>query len=177
MKGKVPDLIISKAVDIWCKKLLTPVFDNGDNSIHGAMTHTLALMNIRNDKEKIPNIAARVETFRQVLTAELIRLRDEPQSGEILSPWLDVDYGPCKVLGNAADKAGIPHSQFSCKSSVSMRAGSLAVSFGYGAPRTNYYPLPDGRWLLTSITANDAEMDKVISSVMGGNPLGLSVEV
>jgi len=51
-----------------------------------------------------------------------------------------------------------------------------AVSFGYGAPLTNYYPLPDGRWLLTSITANDAEMVKVISSVMGGNPLGLSVE-
>jgi len=177
MREKVSDLVISKAVDIWCKKLFNPVFDNGDNSAHGGMTHMLATMNIQNDKAGIDDMAARVEKFRQVITAELVRLRDQPQDGEYFPSWLDADYGPCKVLGDAADKAGIPQSQFSCKSSVSMRANSLSVAFGYGAPNTNYYPLPDGRWLLTSITADDAEMGKIINSVFGGNPLGLAVEV
>lgn len=173
MREKISDLIISKAVDIWCKKLFVPIFDNGDNSVHGGMTNMLATMNIQNDKAGIDDMPARVEMFRGILTAELHRLRDSPY----FPYWLDVDYGPCKVLRDAADKAGIPQSQFSCKSSVVMRPGRLSVRFGYGAPNTNYYPLPDGKWLLTSINADDAEMQKVIDSVMDGNHLGLAVEV
>jgi hypothetical protein len=176
MREKVSDLIISKAVDIWCKKLLTPVFDNGDNSIQGYPAYMLATMNIQNDKSKIDDMEVRVEKFRQILTDELIRLRDIPADKEYFPPWLDVDYGPCKVLGDAADKAGIPQSQFSCKSSVFMRSGGLSAHFGYGANDINYYPLPDGRWLLTSITADESEMGKIIDSVMGSNPLGLVVE-
>jgi hypothetical protein len=177
MREKISDLIVDKAVDIWCKKLFVPVFDNGDNSAHGGMSHMIATMNIQNDKAGIDDISARVEKFRGIITAELMRLRDSPADKEYFPSWLDVDYGPCAVLGDAANKAGIPQSQFSCKSSVSMRANSLSAKFGYGAPGTNYYPLPDGRWLLTSITADDAEMGKIIDSVMGGNPLGLAVEV
>jgi hypothetical protein len=176
MRVKVSDLIIRKAVDIWCKKLFVPVFNNGDNSVHGGMVLMLATINIQSDKALVDDMPARVETFRQVLTAELVRLRDEPLDKEHFPPWLDVDYGPCRILGAAADKAGIPQSQFSCKSSVSMRANSLSAHFGYGVPDTNYYPLPDGRWLLTSIKADDAEMEKIICSVMDGNPLGLAVE-
>lgn len=176
MREKVSDLIICKAVDIWCKKLFVPVFDNGDNSNHGFMTHMLATMNIQNDKAGVDDMSALVEKFRIILTAELFRLRDNPLDKEYFPPWLDVDYNPCYVLGDAADKAGIPQSQFSCKSSVSMRTNSLSAKFGYGAPNTNYYPLPDGRWLLTSITADDTEMQKIVNSVMGGNPMGLVVE-
>lgn len=176
MREKVSDLIISKAVDIWCKKLLAPVFDNGDDSPGGAFGSALAIMNIEADKVAAGNMKVRVEDFRKILTADLMRLRDEPVYGERFPTWLDVDYGPGKVLGDAANKAGIPLSQFSCKSSVAMYSDKVSVSFGYGASSTYYYPLPDGKWLLTSISADSDEMAKVITSVMNGNPLGLLVE-
>lgn len=176
MREKVPDLIISKAVDIWCKKLFNPVYDNGDNSEHGAIGHMLATMNIQKDKSKITDLAGSVEKFRKVITAELIRLRDSPAKNEHFPSWLDVDYGPCKVLGDAADKAGIPPSLFSCKSAVLMRPRSIAAHFGYCGNYVYYYPLPNGGWLLTSITADAAEMVKIINSAMGSNPLGLLLE-
>ena len=95
-------------------------------------------------------------------------------SDEYFPKWLDVDYGPCKELANAADKAGIPKSQFSCKSTVSMHDNHVSTSFGYGAENINHYPLSDGSWLLTTLSGSD--MDKVKQSALDGNPLGLTIE-
>ena len=50
MSTKVNDLIIERAVDLWCRKLHSPVFDNGDDSAHGFMTSAFASMVIENDK-------------------------------------------------------------------------------------------------------------------------------
>jgi hypothetical protein len=93
---------------------------------------------------------------------------------EYLNPWLDVDYNPCEELARAADHAGIPHSQFSCKSSVYMRMDYVSTSFGYGVDDTYHYPLPDGGWLLTTLQGPD--IDKMIKQIMSGNFMGLTVE-
>jgi hypothetical protein len=169
---EIPNEIITRAVELWCRSLLTPVFDNGDNTSTGAIGYTIATMNIQNDKSKIDDIEERVEKFREILTKDLLALRD----GEGHFPrWLDVDYGPCEVIAKAADKAGIPHSQFSCKSSVSMSPEKVSASFGYGGEHVNHYLLVDGRWLVTTLYGG-SDMDKIFDNVLNGNTLGLEVE-
>lgn len=176
MKVKIPDLIIHKAVDIWCKKLHCPTFDNGDDSEAGGINHALADINISNEKSKIPNMGMRIEKFRKVLTSELIRLRDNPNKWEYFPYCLDVDYSPCKLMQKIAEEIDIPERQFSCKSDVYLFYNKVSCSFGYGAPNINYYPLPDGKWLLTTISADEFEMSKIINSVMNGNILELKIE-
>lgn len=171
MKEEISNQIISRAVDLWCKKLFKPVFDNGDDSEVGAIGGILATVNIQRAKNGIDDLQARVEVFRKTLIESLIETRD---SEDYFNRWLDTDYHPSPELAKAADIAGIPHSLFSCKSSVMMREGCVTSSFGYGADNQNHYPLPDGRWLITTLSGSD--MDKVIDQVMGGNLMGLTVE-
>jgi hypothetical protein len=179
-KENITNKIIMRAVELWCRKLLNPKFDNGDDSDTGCMTHMLATINIQNDKNRIPDLSASIEKFRTVLTEKLIQLRDNPAEGEYFNTYLDVDYRPCLILAEAADIAGIPHSMFSCKSSVSMdryfpeATGRVSTSFGYGAPHIYHYPLPDGRWLMTSLNGEDINL--VINDVMVNNNLGLPID-
>ena len=166
---KVSDKIIHRAVDLWCKKLHTPVFDNGDDSANGGMSMALASINIMNDKPD--DMESKVEVFRKSLTDNLITARDE---SDYFDSLLSVDYGPCKSLAEAADIAGIPGSQFSCKSTVYMSEDFVGVSFGYGAEDINHYPLPDGGWLKTTLRGSDINL--VIDSISNGNPLDMDVE-
>jgi hypothetical protein len=171
MNDKPNDRMIKRGVDIWCKKLFTPVFDNGDNSEAGGMAHVLATMNILNDKAKIDDMPEKVEIFREALTDILIKERDE---NEYFRGWLSVDYGPCTQLHDAAEIAGIPDSQFSIKSDVSIRCDCVSTSFGYAADHIYHYPLEDGKWLLTSLSGSD--IDKIIASASKGNPLDFIIE-
>ena len=80
MKEEISNQIISRAVDLWCKKLFNPVFDNGDESEAGAIGGILATVNIQNAKNKIDDLRARVEVFRKTLTESLIKTRGKPSS-------------------------------------------------------------------------------------------------
>ncbi len=44
-REKVSDIIIERAVELWCRALRKPKFDNGDNSDAGFFTTGLAYMN------------------------------------------------------------------------------------------------------------------------------------
>ncbi len=171
-----PDKIIKKAVDLWCKQLLSPFFDNGDNSFIGMMGQALATMKIEADRSKIEDMERRIEVFREALTEELFRLRDCPEQDEYFQTWLYVDYHPCPLLAMAADKDRIPHSQFSCKSNVHIRPKFIASRFGYGADYLYHYPLEDGRWLVTTITGSDDEMSKIFNHVLNGNELDFYID-
>lgn len=169
---KVSDKMINKAVDVWCKKLLIPVFDNGDDSAIGAMSHMLSTANIQHDKAATSDIESKIEVFRISLIDRLVKARN---SDDYFPCWLDVDYSPCKTLAESADKAGIPHSQFSCKSSVSVWDKHISASFGYGAETTFLYPLSNGKWLKTNLTGG-SDLDKIFNHVLDGNELGFEVE-
>lgn len=166
------DKLINKAVDIWCEALKQPKFDNGDGSITGAMTHLVANDLIAKTNESEPELDKKILLFKEYLTAYLIE--KSKKEGSYFWESLSCDYGPDKNLQFAADKACIPHVLFSAKSSVDINETFLEVKFGYGVKNTNYYPLPDGRWLKTTLRGDD--MEKVINSVINGNPLGLEVE-
>lgn len=170
-KPKATDRIIDKAVDIWCKKLYSPEFDNGDNSVSGVMCHSFALMNMEANKKSVSNMDDQVSTFRKHLSSKLKQQRDDD---EYFAAWLDVDYYPCAILSEAAEAAKIPPSLFSIKSHVSIKCNHVAASFGYGAMTENHYPLPDGKWLVTDLSGND-DLALVINHVIHGNQIGLKV--
>lgn len=172
MKEKVDEMLIKRAAELWGRKLYTPVFDNGDDSLQGALTAGLASMNIDADKEGINNMPKRIEVFKKVLFDNLVNAQND--DNQYLDRFLSVDYGPCKSLADAADTAGIPYSQFSVKSTVYINAGYVSTSFGYGAEDVNHYPIPDGRWLMTTLRGSD--MDKVIKHVINDNSMGFDIE-
>lgn len=171
MREKATDKAIERAVDIWCRALHNPKFDNGDKSDSGFFGMALSSSNSQNDRNGI-DMSELVGKFKVELTAELKRLRD---SEDYFPSWLDSDYGPCKILGEIADKVGIPHSQFSYKSSVSIHDDYVSCSFGYGAPRIYHYPLPGGKWLVTDLCGH-SDLEKVKQHVLDGNSIGFTLE-
>jgi hypothetical protein len=184
----VPDIIIDRAVDLWCRALHQPTFDNGDRSLTGFLGMGLAGMLADTEIKKVSDWAATIEKFRHELSTKLKFLRDNegrPRPAEDIERdkaagerWvadtyychhiLSVDYHPGRELAAAADRAGVPHGAFSIKSSVHFEAEYVIAHFGYGAPAIYHYPLPDGRWLLTQLSG--ADMPKVIEYVLGGAP-------
>lgn len=183
---KISDRIIEKAVDLWCEKLMSPSFDNGDRSEQGFLGMGMAAQLAENARTK--DHAERVEKFRTVLTEKLKFLRDNEgqpiREGEpdpeissgfegtgitpvyYFGPYLDVDYRPCRVLAYAADEAGISHRLFSIKSSVYMFHEWVNTSFGYGVPDTYYYPLEDGKWFVAGLRG--ADIEKIITAFKDG---------
>ena len=170
MEQKISDKIISKAVDLWCQALQDPRFDNGDRSTVGVITGALASMNMARDKASVPAPDQAIEVFRSSLTNILKTSQDE---NGCLNSWLSCDYHPGEELAQAAKDAGIPLSQFSCKSSVSLYPDSIQSSFGYGTPHTYHYPV-EGGWV--SVRLSGADIGIVLDSVLEGNPLGLTFE-
>lgn len=168
---KIPDYIIERAAELWGRKIHRPVFDNGDQTRLGGYGMALATLNIHADKENIHDMEERVEKFKKSLIDALITTRD---SGEHFNTFLDTDYHPCKELVVAADEAGIPYSQFSCKSTVHMMEDCVSASFGYGAENIYHYKMPDNSWLITTLRGSD--IAKIIDLIMGGDDLGLTIE-
>lgn len=164
------DNLIEKAVDIWCKAIHNPIHDNGDDSEQGFMGSLLISMNTQSSKEGMSNIVKQVEIFRDELTS---RLKGQNENDR-LNRWLDVDYHPCSLLMECAEKADIPANMFSIKSCVAIYDDHIDVRFGYSAKSVKYYPLPDGRWLLTSLSGDD--ISKIIKHVMDSNSIGFEVE-
>ena len=60
-----------------------------------------------------------------------------------------VDYHPGAELEAISDIAGLKSSIWPIKSNLEMGADCASASIGYGRPYTYYYPLDDGRVLIT----------------------------
>ncbi len=132
------------------------------------MLHTARIQD-----EKPDGMDVRVEIFRKSLTETLIKKRE---SKEYFEYFLDVDYTPCKELCDAANIAEIPHSQFSVKSSVVMYENFVQISFGRGAKHINLYPLPNGKWLHTTLMGSDVDMNMIIDYISEGKPINFIIK-
>lgn len=180
------DAIIERAVELWCRALQRPKFDNGDKSETGFFGAALHNSNANHDLAKIDDFTASVERFREILVAKLKFGRDNEgqPTGKQLSYGpetvrfdrdLNTDYGPDQALGDAATEAGLPHSVFSWKSTVSFYSPThVRSSFGYAAPDMNHYPLSGGRWLICELTGS--QMPVIIQAVEDGRLPELTVE-
>jgi hypothetical protein len=169
---KTPDLIIDRAVELWCRALHRPRFDNGDSTDRGGMAMALHTINAGHDADTVDDMAAAVERFRTILSSKLKSARD---NGGRVNRYLATDYGPEHELADAAKEAGVPTSLFSWKSSVSFYSDEyVSASFGYGADDVNHYPLPSGGWLICGLRGTN--MPAIIKAVEEGRLPELTVE-
>lgn len=147
-------ILIERAVEIWKHLLRNPVFKNGDETQAGAMVAVFAVL-----ARRCPPTEERLEQFGSVL-GELLA------NSERRDAYMSVDYGPEGVLKQAAERSGLT-ADWPCKTSVWVGEDSLRVTVGYGSESQNHYQLPDGRWLVTTLSGS--EINKVIKLVMEGN--------
>lgn len=183
---RVPDLIIDRAVELWCRALATPLHDNGDRSEAGFITRGMAAMNAESAIAEVDDYAAAIERFRERLSTTLKFQRDNEgkPTGETnswgdvhyhLERHLETDYRPCETLAAAAREAGVPAKAFSWKSDVSFWADDhVSSKFGYAAQTLYHYPLSDGSWLICELRG--PQMPLIIKAVEEGRLPELTVE-
>ena len=149
--------IVDRAVELWKRMLKNPKFDNGDPSPSGFFAGAMA--------KTIPNNATDeiLQVFGENLKTALMNPEPEYKQ-EFFHSSLGVDYGPDKVLHDAANKAGLKM-EFPWKTSMSLWTEHVSVSAGYGAERVYHYPLADGRWLMTTLCGSD--ISKIIAYCEG----------
>lgn len=114
---------INAAVAWWVTVMADPKQDNGD-AMCNAMMGMCA--------ESMP------KPTNGNMSKFVVELRDRlaKMSEDDLARGLHVDYGPCRVLAEAAEAAGIKVNMntFPCKTNMWIKKGSVEVSYGYGAP-------------------------------------------
>ena len=76
--------------------------------------------------------------FEEVLKAKIIE--EMNRMGRVT---LSVDYGPCMMLAESADEAGIDYSMFPCKTTMWISDGKVSVSHGYRADVKDLYVKKD----------------------------------
>jgi len=186
LSAPVSDLLIERAVELWCRALRSPKFDNGDNSERGFFASGLAGINSDAAAAEVDEFDQAVGRFRKILVDKLKTSRDkngQPTGEEgprgprhyYFDPDLRTDYRPEDEMAEAATEAGIPHNLFSWKSSVHLYwPDAVCASFGYGAPEVYHYPLSGGRWLITMLRGQD--MPSIIKAVEEGRLPEFQVE-
>lgn len=143
----IGDRIASKAASIWCRLLRNPKFDNGDKSDRGfmcmLMQEEIAERDGTGGIDEFGSLFARYAQCRAHVSAH-------------------IDYGPDTDLRLLAEQAGMKTSRFPIKSGMNVDAHKINVRVGYGAQGDCYYPMPDGRWLVTSLYGTPDDMANII---------------
>lgn len=122
------EAIAQKAAKWWADHLRQPVtvLDNGDNSETGAMTFVMAM--ILQGVEKGKQDPATIDKFEQELAKKIQTLTGK---------WITVatDYGPDKILSDAAECAGLRLGMTTLpwKTIMWIEGDRILVAEGYGA--------------------------------------------
>jgi len=130
----------SAAAKWWRDRLERPTFDNlGKTRWHpsergAAMAEMMAMMLAKPQKQQ------RLDAFEAALKAKLLSFKE----GDYFH-YLGVDYGPDRILSEAADAAGITNdglTTFPWKTSMwfDLKAGTITAAIGYGGERRQVWP-------------------------------------
>jgi len=157
VKNKVPDYIIERAAELWCRALRKPKFDMGADSFNGVMSQVMAGMVAEHAQKSTSDLDARIDAFGVALANNLKFLRDVedrkaiPEGREKYFTYdLYTDYAPNQVLRDAAADSGILIDLFPWKSSVRMSVcvgylmSQLALGTGHLRQSIIVYQTVDG---------------------------------
>jgi hypothetical protein len=117
------------AASWWGETVCKPAFNNGDNSLDGAVTQLLAHLGTKQIDSDTK------EKFIAELTNE-IELKLASAKGNII---VSVDYGPDKILSDAATSVHMTKLNFPLKTTMWINMNSIIVSSGYRAPIKELY--------------------------------------
>ena len=120
----------------WRRALEHPRYDNGDNSVMGAIVMMMAMMA---NQEKSPEV---LDQFEVELASDLEkRLEDCSDYGVSLG----VDYNPDQILWSAAERTGMDwreNSSWPWKTHMWVKSNEITVSAGYRAPTEVIWSAP-----------------------------------
>lgn len=120
---------IDKAVNWWAKQLGSPTFKTLSNEERSDPSTAPAAI-----AEGMAMMLAKDITYEQ---GEVFKtaLRESLTGRDVMRWELSVDYSPTNTLGDAAQKAGIPLTNFPWKTNMSFGDdGSVKVALGYRSP-------------------------------------------
>ncbi len=169
--------IVDRAVEIWIRALRNPTYDVGlskDPSPSAgmglALMHMVASnLNKNNQEEEV--LAKFGQELKKLLMNKQVSVHNPNYVRYI--KILDVDYHECETLSQAAKAADLKM-MFPTKTTMHIYDDCVEMKMGYAAPYDRHYPLPDGRWLITSLTGKDIQ--HVIHHFATGEPLKLEIE-
>lgn len=115
---------IEKAVNWWAEKVGgSQPHSNGDDGLASVMACMMA------DVGRKPVSKVQIATFKEELAKRIAEAGDRSQI------FLSCDYGPCKMLSESAEIAGINVLNFPFKTDMTIRDGKeVLVSDGYARP-------------------------------------------
>lgn len=123
----------------WADKLRgKPMHDNGDRTGQSVVAMLLADVIAMQHNAEEPQFSR----FQEILA---IKIQKEIEKGWYHQISLGCDYGPCFILKNAAEEAGIDGSVFPFKTSMHILADKqeVIVFDGYGASPVKIFPQPE----------------------------------
>lgn len=130
MGRKYNEQLINAAVDWWTEKVTgLHHHDNGEQSLDafiGMMMADRCMKAVTAEQEKIFR-----DELKKTITAHFDD-RDDFCLGRGI--FVGCDYGPCKVLAEPAEKAGINVLNFPFKTDMCITTYSVSVSDGYAQP-------------------------------------------
>lgn len=154
------EIIVDRAVAVWQRLLESPTYDNGDSSLTGFVASSMARMIPSNAN------AAKLAAFGAALKRLL--MTPHPEYG-YYPTGLCTDYGPEGTLNQAAEESGLKM-EFPWKTNSWLHEDCFAISAGYRAASVYHYPMPDGRWLLTTLHGSTEDNAKLVEYAAGGRP-------
>jgi len=116
----------------WADQIANPKFDNGDSSFTGFMCNHLA------NKLVKPVAKDMREAFIEALSSAIVTNLE----GRRVLPF-GVDYGPDRILSDAAKKAGMPENNFPWKTMMWVSKNHVSAALGYAAQETILYANKD----------------------------------
>lgn len=117
---------IEKAVSWWAGKLIdSQPHSNGDDSINSVMACFIA------DAKRQDVTLDQLNVFKKALSKHI----KEGATERFFNLSIVCDYGPCKMLADAANEAGISTANFPFKTVMFLsEKEGIVVRDGYGAP-------------------------------------------
>jgi hypothetical protein len=153
--------IIDRVVYLWIRALRMPVYDNGDHSAAGVFSQILAGSLPNNSTDET------LTAFGRELKSRLMVQRTEKPYREGADPYthwvtsLEVDYDPDAVLYESAQAVGLK-TKFPWKTRMHFYDDYVQFSEGYAAESFYHYPVPGGRWLVTTIRGGKQDIDYLL---------------
>ncbi len=157
--------IVDRAVHLWKEALAAPVYRNtrpGERDFGSVLACGMAAMLPKNNTADVLNAFG--EELKKRLMAPIERGADRVW----YETSLGVDYGPDKVLGEAAEAAGLKM-EFPYKTNMHLYTDRLSFSVGYGAPAAFHHPMADGRWVVSTLHGSETDDAALVRFAEAGN--------
>lgn len=127
--------VAAVAAEWWTERIANPNANNFNNGDRTSLGSLFIMMNCFMHATDHTATSEQLGKFQKILAEDISEALDSRDN-----LFIDTDYGPCNILGNAAKKAGIDASIFPFKRMMWISANSVTARDGLDASNVTLYP-------------------------------------